>query len=455
MRVDLQGGARTRALIAVVLLLATAAACARRTPPPVVPTAARYPEFMAPAVPLALQRAPGVEHIDLGWRYLQNDDLRNATREFAAALKRNPGLYPAQAGEGYVALAQRDHERALTAFDAALRGSSAYVPALVGRGQALLALKREDQALAAFEAALAADPALTDVPRRIAVLRFRSVQQTIEAARTAASAGRADEARLAYERALTMSPDTAFLHRELAAVERRAGSGEAALVQFRRAVELDPSDAASLVQIGDILMERGDFPGAEAAYRKAASIEPDPALTAKIAAVVEGAREARLPAEFKAIGGTQPVTRGDLAALLGVRLERVIAAAPSRQAVMTDTRGHWAANWIAEVARAGVIEPFENHTFQPRSQVRRGDLAAAVSRVVSLLAANDPALRKRIAARPTIADMSTGHLSYPAVAVAVSSGVMRPLDDGRFQVNRVVTGAEALEVVERLRGLAR
>ncbi len=455
MPVDLQAAARARALVAIILLLATAAACARRTPPPVIPTAAKYPEFMAPAVPQALQRAPGVEHIDLGWRYLQNDDLRNATREFAAALKRNPGLYPAQAGEGYVALAERDHDRALAAFDAALRGSSTYVPALVGRGQTLLALKRDDQALAAFEAALAADPALTDVQRRVEVLRFRNVQQTIEAARTAASARRTDEARLAYQRALTMSPDTPFLHRELGAVERQAGNGEAALVQFRRAVELDPSDAASLVQVGDILMERGDFAGAEAAYRKAASIEPDPALTARIAAVVEGAREARLPAEFKAIGGTQPVTRGDLAALLGVRLERVLRAAPSRQAVMTDTRGHWAANWIAEVARAGVIEPFENHTFQPRTPVRRGDLAAAVSRVVSLLAASDPALRKQVAARPAIADMSTGHLSYPAVGRGVCTrGLARPADR-RCGVNRVVTGAEALQVVERLSALAR
>ena len=51
--------------------------------------------------------------------------------------------------------------------------------------------------------------------------------------------------------------------------------------------------------------------------------------------------------------------------------------------------------------------------------------------------------------------MSTGHLSYPAASAAVASGVM-PLDnDGRFQVNRVVTGAEALEVVDRLRALAR
>lgn len=442
-------------LATAVILLAIVAGCARRTPPPSLPTAVKHPDFMYPAVPAALERAPGAEHIEPGWRYLQDDDLRSASREFAAALKRNPGLYPAHAGEGYVAFARGEHERALEAFDAALGGAANYVPALVGRGQVYLATKRDPEALAAFEAALAADPSLADVQRRVDVLRFRNVQQTIEAARTAAAAGRLEDARVAYERALTVSPDSAFLHRELAVVERRRGATDVALQHLRRAVELDASDVTSLVEIGDLLADRQDYAGAEAAYRKAAAIEPDPDLNVKIAAVAERGREARLPAEFRAIPAATQINRGELAALIGVRLERVVAAAPERQVVITDTRGSWAADWITRVARAGIIEPFENHTFQPRAQVRRGEMAAAVSRVVSLLAPGDPALRKRIAEQPKIADMTPTHLSYNAAAVAVSSGIMPLLDGGRFQVGRAVTGAEAVDIVERLRAMAR
>ena len=431
-------------------------ACAARTATaPALPAVLKHPDFMFPVIPQALQRAPGVDRIDPGWRYLQNDDVRNASREFAAALKVNPRLYPAQTGEGYVDLARRDHDRAIAAFDAVLAMAPSYVPALIGRAQTLLAMRRDPEALAAFEAALKVDPALTDVERRIEVLRFRNVQQVIESARAAASAGRLDDARVAYERALTTSPESAFLHRELGIVERRRGDGATALGHFRRALELEPADAVSLVESGDILAERQDFAGADAEYRKAAEIDPGPELTAKIASVAERAREARLPAEFRAIGTSTQVTRGDLAALIAVRLERVLASAPERQVVITDTRGHWAASWITEVARADVIEPFENHTFQPRTAVRRGDLAAAVNRIVMLLASGDSALRNRLAARPTIADMAPGHLSYAAVSTAVASGVMPLLEGDRFQVNRVVTGAEALEVVERLRALAR
>jgi hypothetical protein len=80
---------RLRPVAAAILALgviAFAAGCAKRTPPRVLPTAVKHPDFMYPTVPAALQRAPGVEHIEPGWRYLQNDDFRDATQEFAAAL---------------------------------------------------------------------------------------------------------------------------------------------------------------------------------------------------------------------------------------------------------------------------------------------------------------------------------------------------------------------------------
>jgi hypothetical protein len=121
---------------------------------------------------------------------------------------------------------------------------------------------------------------------------------------------------------------------------------------------------------------------------------------------------------------------------------------------MTDTQGDWAAVWIGQVARAGVMEGFANHTFQPRARVTRGDLATAVSRVVALIAANRPDLRPRLAERPNMTDLAAGHLDYPAASIAVASGVMPLLDAGRFNVGRPVSGAEAAEVIARLRALA-
>ncbi len=436
-----------------VVIAFAASACATRVPPP-APTTLAYPEFPYLQVPTSLAATPGASRVDVGWRYLQMNDLKNADLEFGVALNLGPRLYPARTGQGYVALVNRDYPRALTAFDTALEVDASYVPALVGRGQALLASDRTAQALAAFEKALAIDPSLTDLSRRVEVLRFRNVQDVIDAAQAAAKQGRLDDARTAYERAIATSPDSAFLYRELGQVERRAGNTARALEHLRRATDLDPADTEALVETGELLEARGDDSGAEDAYRKAAGIDPGLNLGARIASTAERARESGLPEEFRASLTAPQITRGDLAALLGVRLESLLQRAPAQQVVMTDTQGHWAAPWISAAASAGVIEPFENHTFQPSTQVRRGDLATVVSRLMALIAPSSPSLRDRLGQRPTIADVPPRHLQHEAVMSAVAAGVMPLVDGDQFQVGRQVSGAEAVEVIDRVRVMA-
>ena len=436
-----------------LMLLALLAGCATRVAPS-LPEALSYPEFVYPALPQLLHTADAAGDVDRGWRYLQNDDLVSAEREFADAVRRSPGLYPAGTGGAYVALARREYDRALGGFDAVLVAVPMYAPALVGRGQTLLALDRSAPALEALEAALMVDPSLDNVRSRIDVLRFRILQEVIESARGAAASGETAEARAGYERALSVSPDSAFLYRELGMLDRADGDVEAGLDRFRRAAALDPGDALSLIQIGDLLAERQDFEGAASAYRRASAIEPSDDLRARIADVVGEARDTQLPAEFRAVARLDRISRGDLAALLGVRLEDVLRDAPERDMVVTDAQGHWAAAWIAQVARRGVMDPYANHTFQPGAPITRGDLAGAVSRVVAVAALKRPDVGALLAARPTIADMGIAHLSYPAASVAVASGVMPLLEEGRFQVADPVSGAEAIDMVARLRALA-
>jgi len=57
-------------------------------------------------------------------------------------------------------------------------------------------------------------------------------------------------------------------------------------------------------------------------------------------------------------------------------------------------------------------------------------------------------------ARGRFTDIAAGHLAYPAASTAVAAGLMTPAPDGSFQPSRVVTGAEAIEAVERLRAMS-
>ena len=219
-----------------------------------------------------------------------------------------PSFHPAETGLGYVELAERDAKDAVQRFNRALESEATYAPALVGRGQALLELGRDGEALASFEAAVKADASLTALQSRIEVLRFRALQDNLARAKAASDAGRFAEARAAYLQATAASPDSAFLYRDLAIVERKAGEPAAALEHFRRALALDPSDARSLAQIGSILEEQGDYAGALEAYEKARALDPNEVPADRIATFRDVASLARLPEEFRAIAGEH---RGD------------------------------------------------------------------------------------------------------------------------------------------------
>jgi tetratricopeptide (TPR) repeat protein len=433
-------------------------ACAPKTAPATAPLAPRFPEFLRPVVPAAMADGPAAASESRGWTSLQAGDLRAAEREFSAALKTQPAFYPAETSLGYLELARKDAKAALPHFDRALELNAQHddVSAFLGRGTALLALNRETEALAALESALALDPSQTDLARRIEVLRFRNAEQGLARARDAARNGRLDEASQAYTAAIAASPDSAFLYRELAGVERQKGDADAALDHFRKASTLDPGDAKSLEQIGELLQAQGDFDGAMKAYTDAAAIEPSAELTRRLDDVRDKAALARLPAEYRAIDQAPQVTRADLAALIGIRLNRMLTASRRNDAALiTDVRNHWAATWIMSVARAGVMEPFANHAFQPRTVVRRTDLAQATARLLALLATRDPARAKAWdAARLKFSDLSPSHLAYPAASVAVASGVMTMAPGNSFQPSRAVTGAEAIEAITKIQALA-
>jgi hypothetical protein len=163
-----------------------------------------------------------------------------------------------------------------------------------------------------------------------------------------------------------------------------------------------------------------------------------------------------MPPEYQAIDTAPAVTRAQLAALLGVRLEQLLRRLERRTAVViTDARTSWAAPWILAVARAGVMEVSPTHTVQPSAQVSRVDLARAASRVLALIAGERPALGRqwRNAARRRFPDVPPGHLSYPAVSLVVEAGVMTPDEDGSFQLTRPATGAEAVAAVKKLEDL--
>jgi tetratricopeptide (TPR) repeat protein len=427
--------------------------CASNPPasPPVnVPP--KFPEFARPDPPSDLLATPQIRDLhETAWRRLQAGDLRGAARDFTVVLDRAPSFYPSHAGLGYVHLADSDHDDAAASFDAALAGNPRYLPALLGLADAQLGLNDDLAAIETMQRILAVDPTREAVRTRVDLLKLRQVQSLIENGRRARQSNRLEESHALLERALKLSPSSAIILHELALVELQRGDVPAAEIHARQAVALDPYSAETHATLGQVLETRGQTADAAASYARAAAID------AKYRDRVENLRgklEAdKTPEELRALPTAATVSRATLAALIGTRLDGLLARAPARATVVaTDVRGNWAAAWIVKVTQAGVMEISPNHTFQPAATVRRGDLARVVAELVGLAAAGRPELAKWRAARPRFIDVPPSNLFYAGAAVAVAAGAME-IEGDRFIPLRPATGAEVIAAISRVERL--
>jgi hypothetical protein len=118
---------------------------------------------------------------------------------------------------------------------------------------------------------------------------------------------------------------------------------------------------------------------------------------------------------------------------------------------MTDLRGHWAQRWILDVVRAGVMEVFPNHTFQPGVTVRRSDLARVVALIHERARAADASAAARWRGRSVeITDVAAANPMREAADLTVEAGVLSLDPGGAFSATRAVSGAEAIAAVDRL-----
>ena len=413
------------------------------------PAHREFPDFVYPAAPAGLGEPAARAAPDAGWRYLQAGDYASAEREFAAIVKAAPGVLPGGSRPGLCGAGPQG------CAGGAARISIARWPTTPPTrrrwpARATPLLGRTDRGCAGGFRGGAGGGSVADRLRsRVDVLRFRARSRTIAAARKAAEAGRLDEARGLRPRSRRRPTARSCI------ASSPGSSGRPATTPRRWSTPQQAVDARSGRR-------------ARADPDRARCYEAQPRLDQGRRRVRRGERHRAVATRRRPRSTQMRETRGVRGDARGVprdrdrrrrsraRNSRRCSASGSRiccaardaatPVVITDIRGNWAAPWILAVTRAGVMDAFPNHTFQPRRVVRRADLAQAVSRVL------DADRQRRTRRRGEWRDAAPDISGRAALASELSGGRRAPCRPAscaarrrRFQLSRPVTGAEAIE----------
>jgi hypothetical protein len=102
---------------------------------------------------------------------------------------------------------------------------------------------------------------------------------------------------------------------------------------------------------------------------------------------------------------------------------------------------HWAAGYIAEAVRGGVVKGYPDGTFRPNGLITRAEGVATIARFAKLPAA-------RVLESP-FTDVPGRHWAAKEILSAKEAGLLQYLEGKDFELNRKLTRAEVVEILSK------
>ncbi|NQX71544.1 S-layer homology domain-containing protein [Paenibacillus alba] len=137
------------------------------------------------------------------------------------------------------------------------------------------------------------------------------------------------------------------------------------------------------------------------------------------------------------------VTRAEFATLISRVFE--IDGKPVRDLTLNDLNTHWAKTVIEKLANLGILNGYEDSSFKPDATISRAEMVAIVSRIVNM----------RSVQQESTLSFADIHSSFAEEQIkeASKAGIISGLGDGQFHPNNPATRAEALTTIMNILNL--
>ena len=218
---------------------------------------------------------------------------------------------------------------------------------------------------------------------------------------------------------------------------------------YRQALRIAPDEPAFHERLADLLTRMTKTDEAAAERQIAERLRPQRRRSgaADDAAVNELEDLGRWGSDiesFRQMRNAASITREQLASLI-VRYFPQLTELRQHSPILTDIRDSRGVSEIQTVVALGLMSPLPNRTFEPASQVTRGDFALAMAgliRILGLPAADAPPV--------SAPDLSSSNARYREVQSVLGYRLLELQDSVGFNAGGLVSGREAVAAAEKL-----
>jgi tetratricopeptide (TPR) repeat protein len=392
--------------------------------------------------------------LEEAWELLREGWIDKAEKAF---LRLGPESPFYSTGLGYIAMARENFPAAEQNLVQALNDHPHFLLARLGLAQVFQKTGEQEKAFSELREVLNTNPENSWARKEYEQIKASMTDQAIEEARQAQGAGEAERAKQAYLRALQYSPESAKVHLALADIYKKENKISSVLVHLSAAAASDPENIKILADLAQTLAEAKEYERSLEVYEKILEIDQgNRSAKEQVESLKNKLGIYELPSRYNEIPLTETVTREDVAALLAVKLGDLLGEPGSQPPIMVDISASWAAKFILKVASLRLLEVYANHTFQPRKNLSRGDLAETLFRTVRYLEQNGHRFIRQIPpGQIQIADVPTDQYNYQPISQILSYQIMELYPDRTFRPNLTVPGQEAVRAIDILLALVR